>query len=663
VVVTAYGQPSIPHTIGFGYAAPTIQAITPTEISTSGGTLVTISGSDFGDDPTLVSVTVGSVACTALQASATSLQCVAPEGTDNPVDVIVTVDRQPSEAYGGNFDYAAPAITLVTPPTIAAAGGTAITITGTDFGSNASLVTVTVESADCPVESATSTMITCTAPSGTNDPARVIVTVQKRSSDPFSGGFGYRITESKNTGDPVEDGDDRENGNGSASGDGPLASKTGGDDVELATPRKSGGNGGSVVGTVVLIVLLLFFAVWFALWILCEIKPKLFQREEGKGCSLLWNTVLEAEVAPVNWVYFGPRHHQHGFACLKKKSTPSNPPPIVYAPFTVLWRYVRRGGSGGGAGGSKPGTSPGVKPVLNTATFQLNELYEEPVSQPKAAQANDFYEEPVSQPKAAAPQNRHYEVPVAGAAAMYDLSRSSAQARRSEASHTDGLANPTYDDVAGAVANAAAVGGTYDLASGDTYNLASGDTYDLASGAGADEDMYDLATQTRPLAAALANSAYTEAFDGFDDGDGGTNLDDLYSGTAPARAPERAPPPHLSAGRSSIDRSFGGNTSASMVADGQVSPPTSPAATDYRTEEEDVTAVGQAGYTFSRRGSVYAGFDGGNTSDSKVADVGRGSDPNLRKNMFENDTKIYGDGTFKLEKPLRNNDDFDEMDL
>jgi hypothetical protein len=76
-----------------------------------------------------------------------------------------------------------------------------------------------------------------------------------------------------------------------------------------------------------------------------------------------------------------------------------------------------------------------------------------------------------------------------------------------------------------------------------------------------------------------------------------------------------------------------------------------------------VTVVGQAGYTYSRRGSVYAGFDSDNTSDSKAANGGRGGDPNLRKNRFENDTNICGDGTFKLEKPLRSNDDFDEMDL
>jgi hypothetical protein len=615
VVVTAYEQPSIPHTIGFGYAAPTIEAITPTEISTSGGTLVTITGSNFGEDPSLVTVTVGSVACTALQMSATHIECVAPEGTNNPVAVIATVDGQPSGAYDGNFDYAAPSINLVTPPTIAAAGGTAITITGADFGTNAALVTVTIESADCPVASAAGTVVTCTAPSGTSKPARVIVTVEKRSSDPFSGSFGYSITESKNTGDRVEDGDDREDGNGSSSGDGPLASKTGDDDVGLTTTRKSDSNGGSVLGIVILIVLLLFFTVWFTLWILCAIEPKLFQREEGTGCSLLWSTVLEAEVAPVNWVYFGPRHHQHGFACLKKKSAPGTPPPIVYAPFTVLWRYLRRGGVG--TSGSKPSTSREVKPVLNTATFQANGLYEEPVSQRKAA----------------APLNGLYEEPVAGAAATYDLSPSSALARRSPASHVDGLANPSYDDIAGAVANAATVEDTYDLAGGDSPGLASGDMYELASGATTDEDMQHLATQTRQSAAVVVNPAYAEAFGGFDDDGGGANLDDLYG-----------------------DMKFVPGVSL-------VSLPTTPAVTDHLFEEDDANAVGQASNTGGRRMSLYSGFDNGKASSSKVADGGRGVDPNLRKNMFENDTKIYGDGTFKLEKPLRSNDEFDEMDI
>jgi hypothetical protein len=31
--------------------------------------------------------------------------------------------------------------------------------------------------------------------------------------------------------------------------------------------------------------------------------------------------------------------------------------------------------------------------------------------------------------------------------------------------------------------------------------------------------------------------------------------------------------------------------------------------------------------------------------------------------MFDNDSKIYGDGTFKLRRPLRSKDDFDEIDF
>jgi len=54
------------------------------------------------------------------------------------------------------------ALTAISPRFGTVVGGTAVTFTGTDFSSDTSLYTITIDGIDCPVSAATTTSVTCT---------------------------------------------------------------------------------------------------------------------------------------------------------------------------------------------------------------------------------------------------------------------------------------------------------------------------------------------------------------------------------------------------------------------------------------------------------------------------------------------------------------------
>jgi hypothetical protein len=114
-------------------AAPVIRAVSPARGSTEGGTLVTITGSNF---IRVTRVTFGGKrARIGTPSSPGSLRVTAPAGTAGQVDIRV------STAYGtsavvtaDHYKYVAPpVVTGISPRTGPAAGGTKVTITGTGF--------------------------------------------------------------------------------------------------------------------------------------------------------------------------------------------------------------------------------------------------------------------------------------------------------------------------------------------------------------------------------------------------------------------------------------------------------------------------------------------------------------------------------------------------
>jgi LPXTG-motif cell wall-anchored protein len=154
-------------------AVPTVSAVSPTSGSTVGGTSITITGTNLGNAS---AVTVGSAACTnVVVVSATSITCTTPTGTAGTASIVVTAGGQ-SNAANTLFTFVTPAptVTAVSPTSGSTAGGSVITITGTNFGNGS---TVTVGGSACTsVTVVSATSITCTTPTGTAGTASVVVT-------------------------------------------------------------------------------------------------------------------------------------------------------------------------------------------------------------------------------------------------------------------------------------------------------------------------------------------------------------------------------------------------------------------------------------------------------------------------------------------------------
>jgi alpha-tubulin suppressor-like RCC1 family protein len=172
-------------TAAFTYVSPPfITSISPTTGSSLGGTPITITGSNFTGE---ISVMVGSARATnVVVSSSTTLTAVTPAGT--PGAHVVTV-----RAFGGSatkisaFTYIAPpAIATVTPSTGRLAGGTAITIAGT----NLSGATVTIDGKAATSVVASASSINATTPAGTAGAKNVVVTTRGGSATK-TGGFTY----------------------------------------------------------------------------------------------------------------------------------------------------------------------------------------------------------------------------------------------------------------------------------------------------------------------------------------------------------------------------------------------------------------------------------------------------------------------------------------
>ena len=176
---------------GFTYLlpAPTIATVTPGSGLITGGTAITIAGTNFAAGAT---VTVsGSAATGVTVVSSTTITAVTPPHAAGAVNVTVThIDAQ-SATLNGGFTYVLPAPTIatVTPGAGPATGGTAITITGTNFVAGAA---VSVGgSAATGVTVVNSTRITATTPSHAVGGVSVTVTNSDGQSATLANGFTY----------------------------------------------------------------------------------------------------------------------------------------------------------------------------------------------------------------------------------------------------------------------------------------------------------------------------------------------------------------------------------------------------------------------------------------------------------------------------------------
>ena len=178
VVVTVGGQPSNGSTFTV-IPAPSITSLAPNTGAV--GSVVTISGSNFGSTQGNGGVKFGTVAATISSWSSTSIVATVPTGAVTGSVVVTAAGGVASN--GSTFTVtAAPAITSVAP---AAGGGfgSSFTITGTNFGATQGNGKVTLNSVPATVSTWSTTSIVAQVPSGVTTGSVVVTAAGGVSSN------------------------------------------------------------------------------------------------------------------------------------------------------------------------------------------------------------------------------------------------------------------------------------------------------------------------------------------------------------------------------------------------------------------------------------------------------------------------------------------------
>lgn len=169
---------------------PTIASITPATGSTVGGTEITIIGTSFSGTPTVM---IGGVAATGVRVlGTTTIQAVTGAHAAGAVDVVVTVGGAIA-TRASSFTYVAPlgpTVTSTSPSSGTTAGGTTVTLTGTNFAAGA-----TVTFGGVPATSVTyvsDTTLRVVTPAHVAGAVDVRVTVGALSATQ-TGGFTYIV--------------------------------------------------------------------------------------------------------------------------------------------------------------------------------------------------------------------------------------------------------------------------------------------------------------------------------------------------------------------------------------------------------------------------------------------------------------------------------------
>ncbi|WP_022893965.1 IPT/TIG domain-containing protein, partial [Agromyces subbeticus] len=161
--------------------APALTSLAPDEGPVAGGTLVTITGTDLSDAS---AVTIDGASVPFTQVSSTEITFVTPPHAAGAVDVVVTTPGGPSNALP--FTYLeVPALTSLAPDEGPTAGGTLVTITGTDL---AGATEVTIDGASVPFTQVSATEVTFVTPPHAAGAVDVVVTTPGGESNalPFT---------------------------------------------------------------------------------------------------------------------------------------------------------------------------------------------------------------------------------------------------------------------------------------------------------------------------------------------------------------------------------------------------------------------------------------------------------------------------------------------
>ena len=170
----------------FTFDQPVITSITPPSGDTQGGTLITLSGYNFG----LSSATVqlGGAACVVQSYNNTNITCLTPAGIGRLLSVYVTTSLM-SNAQPYLWSYNAPRVFTVSPANYDSAGGVTLTVAGSSFGASGAVAYV--GGSLCPAGTAQNdTYLLCTLPGGQGANLNVTV-VQLGQSSVVNAQFSY----------------------------------------------------------------------------------------------------------------------------------------------------------------------------------------------------------------------------------------------------------------------------------------------------------------------------------------------------------------------------------------------------------------------------------------------------------------------------------------
>lgn len=169
---------------------PVLTSVSPTSGATTGGTAVTLSGANFQAGATVL---MGAASATVTSVSATSISVVTPAHAAGVVDVTVSNPDALIATLPGAFTYlsVAPVLSSVTPATGNVAGGTSVTLSGSNFQQGAS---VTFGGLAATVHSVSATSIAAQTPAHAVGAVDVTVTNLDAKSVTLTNGFTYSTT-------------------------------------------------------------------------------------------------------------------------------------------------------------------------------------------------------------------------------------------------------------------------------------------------------------------------------------------------------------------------------------------------------------------------------------------------------------------------------------
>ncbi|KAM9737277.1 LOW QUALITY PROTEIN: PKHD1 like 1, tandem duplicate 1 [Menidia menidia] len=181
--------------LSFNYSAdltPNVSSISPP--SGPSGSIITLTGSGFGADPQLLSVTINHVPCNLTAVSDSQLQCAAgsnPGGT-YPVVLLHGVKGHARSEVAFTYELT---LSGVQPTEGSFGGGALLTLQGSGFDPHSSRVLICGEECDILREKSTSTRLYCQSPANNGSQSEVscpVSVVNPLDAANMSGGFTYK---------------------------------------------------------------------------------------------------------------------------------------------------------------------------------------------------------------------------------------------------------------------------------------------------------------------------------------------------------------------------------------------------------------------------------------------------------------------------------------